>query len=430
MALPLLLSLAALALVGCGSGIVSGIVPGPMPEPPPPPTPNRKPRPDRVEALEGLTLEDLDRGWFPRVYNRTEALVQLAQLIKGGDPKRIDPGDETIRFARLFTPGGGIFPMGPFPIYQEDIEAYEKQFIEKQRSHPTEIKIQAEKNFGLNKLGHPLVDLMKQMDPNYAKDFRGLPAFIKLASVWKEQIGGRNLNALYPGSGSHFAPLAVAMELIQKDEIDRADFTFTEIKDYSTDLERILMKGLELGIFDRVTIDKWKDFSSGAPNSKEGTGSEKSIQITYRGKEINIRYALKRSGESYYRKEYLKEANLVVFHDIDPWGDSFDILASMLIDRRDPEITDKKQLLIMEGKPIRGDYQVQFPKEMKQEELEGPYGHCYGNRNYPESGECVIKTARVFLLNDPALKQLADRYSEPSQLSSALHFYNGPRVSR
>jgi hypothetical protein len=52
------------------------------------------------------------------------------------------------------------------------------------------------------------------------------------------------------------------------------------------------------------------------------------------------------------------------------------------------------------------------------------------NGPYPESGECQTQTARVFSLHDPALKQLAERYSDPSSLSFALYLYSGPMISR
>jgi hypothetical protein len=364
-------------------------------------------------------------------------LAQLAELIKGGDPKRIDPGPETVDFAKRFAPDGGIFPFGPYPIYYEDIVAYQMQLLKKRSEEPPpvglrtlELRQKAKENFGIDKLDHPLVHLMEGMDPSYAKDFRGLPAFIKLAPVWKQQIQGRRLSALYPGSGSHIAPLAAAMDLIQSGSIDRADFTFTEIEDYSNDLMKLLTKGLELGIFDEISLGNWKHFSSGAPNVKDDAGAERMFRMVYQGKEIAIRYALKRSGEAYYRKEYFQDANLVIFHDIDPWSNSFNILAEMLFDRKTKGLAHKKQLLIMEGSPVDSYYIAHFPKELQQTELESPYGHCMKNGPYPESGECQTQTARVFSLHDPALKQLAERYSDPSSLSFALYLYSGPMISR
>lgn len=196
------------------------------------------------------------------------------------------------------------------------------------RARASEMGVVADE-FQLSQVDHPLARLFNSVDAAFFHDFRGLPAFDVLATVLVQKIpdiaARRELQVLYPGSGSHVAPLIAAMRLIDQGVIDRARFTFTEIKDYSDRIGMLLAEGKEQGLFDDVKVSE--------PIPHILSGSEQTFEITYRGKKIEIVFALNRSGEKYYRREFLKGADLVVIHDPGDGGflaDSYGLFAHML----------------------------------------------------------------------------------------------------
>lgn len=391
----------------------------PLPDPGPPDA-------TKVQALENLTLEDFERNLFDRP-GKQEALRELAQIISGGNPKLVDPGAETKHVATLLGRNSLSYPhLLPFNrITIIDIFHYGREHNKKELENREKIK----QGFQISSIQHPFVKIVDHMPISQIDEFRGLPAFQDLAKVLLEKIPevktSRNLQVLYPGSGSHVAPLFTAIKLIDQGIIDQATYTYTELEGAKLgDLAKVLQYGATLNIFDRLTLNKGVDFPDG--------GSESVIEILYKGKPIRIIYALNRSGKDYYRREYFERADLIILHDPGR-GDvisSFSLLADFLLNKKASPFSQKNQLVIMEGIPDKSDPKAPpgavstFPKAMGQTSIPGPYGHCFPLFDLGEIGKCNSNFARVFLFNDPALQNLVNQSSNSRDLIMKLYNFS------
>ncbi|MFO1518728.1 MAG: hypothetical protein U1F57_03545 [bacterium] len=353
---------------------------------------------------------------------------RLGSIILGGDPKRVDPGIETVMVAALFNSSvKGSYPnLLPFRIRitTEDIDLYS---VETNRGVWRKKREEIKSGFQLSKVNHPFAQVVDAVEVERMDRFRGLPAFDRLADVVSNQLPrvktSRDLKVLYPGGGSHVAPLMTALKLIDQGHIDQATFTYTELeKTHYGVLDVILSYGVSKGVFDKITAEKWAEFP--------GEGAERSLEISYKGRPVRILFAVKRSGENYYRDEYLKAADLVILHDpgIGYLSDSFDLLADILLKNKTLALP-QNQLLVMEGeRKTKADEKIAFPSGMAQQTLPGPYGHCRGVDWVGEVNECDYESARVFLLNDPALRAMSAKYTDRIKLSGALYEDLEPRV--
>jgi len=120
----------------------------------------------------------------------------------------------------------------------------------------------------------------------------------------------RSVSVLYPGSGSHITPLDIAHLLIDRGLIDRAEFIFTEIEPtYCSELETILTLLVSKGYY--------TSFSKKTVELEAGQqGSETILSIVRQDKVIQLIFALNRSGQSYFRPEYLDRADIFYLHDL------------------------------------------------------------------------------------------------------------------
>lgn len=391
--------------------------------PPPDPEAERSPEPGWARLLEGLSLHDLD-ALVPadalvgngNPYAIGDLHANFVRIIQGGNPERIDPGQEAVDLAWQLANHG----IPPFDrIRGKDINRY---LWDGKRED-------VRKEFGLSQVQHPIVRLFDLAPVHWTSDLRGLPAFDQLADVLPDRVSdvrkSRTLKVLYPGSGSHIAPLVTAFRLIDQDVIDEARFVYTEIEPKAFPrLVDWLTEGAKTGIFEGVSIGKAVEFS--------GEGSERSVEIRYRGKTVHVLFALKRSGEDYFRDEYLEGAHLIVIHD--PMAgrltQSFDLLAQILV-KKQAGFPDSDQLVIMEGDPAKPDpyFGMNIPKDLEQAALPGPYGHCTGVGGVGEVSGCNYRSARTFLLNDPSLGDLVKKFPTAPQLSDHL-YYSKARVTR
>lgn len=319
---------------------------------------DRKPEASRVKMLEGLTLGDFESILPPDDPDRKEVMQKLKQIIRGSNyyprhdarrnPARLDPLWETIHAARLFRTNppdrDESYPhLWPSRIIQEDIDAYQRAtLVQWWEGHREKVR----EEFHLNTVNHPFASLFDRLPVDILSALRGLPVFDSLGEKMVRLIPAiaksRKLQVLYPGSGFHVAPLLTALRLMDAGIIDEAAYLYTEIDpSHFAWLKHIFERGLG-NPFDRVTLEPKREFP--------GEGSEQAILLDYKGHPLRIVFALNRSGENYYRPEYLKEADLVVIHDPGhgAFTDSFGLLAKVLWDKQAAG-RGKEQVLIMEG---------------------------------------------------------------------------------
>lgn len=385
----------------------------------------RDPDPERLRAFEGLSLSDFERA-LPYRPGRKEVLEKLKYIIAGtsihfddndGDFSKLDPVWETLRASRLFlSDAKGAYPhLWPLRITEQDYDAYRHaaqiRYWEKNRPKIKE-------TFQLGLVKHPLVELCDELPILQLTTLKGLPSFDRLAKEILPMVPriaqSKKLNVLYPGSGFHVAPLITALRLMDEGIIHEATYIYTEIKpEHFVTLAGILNRGIG-NIFDRLAVEKNRVF--------QDEGFEQTILLHYKGHPIRLVFALNRSGKDWYRKEYLREADLIVIHDPSngSFTSSFNLLAQILFDKRSL-VPEKPQVVIMEGtRSHRPDDQFGFPSSMPQVLLPGTYGHCGGHFSVAEIEFCNFDSARAFPLHDPTLLSLAARHATAQKLSWTL----------
>ena len=353
---------------------------------------------------------------------KQKLLEEIADIASESNPEIIDPGVETELVARLFcSDNKNRFNVkSPFntSITSADIEEYHFESRAKfWEAHRNDIA----KNYNLTK-DNPFSKVFDNINIGLINTFRGISAFDELATHIPDMIPSvretKKLNVLYPASGAHIAPVITAMKLIDDGTINTATFTYTEIrKKMFRYLHHIIKESVEYNVFNSLEDEGWEKF--------ENQGAERKIVIQYNGGTINLLFALNRSGKKYYREEYLESADLVIIHDP---GDGFfegsaEIMANIIYEKR-KQFPDKDQAIIMEGTSTAnhfGPLKNPFPKSINQIEIKKQYGHCSGENGIGEVDKCAYVSARVFLLNDPALNNLADKYKDASSFSNALY---------
>lgn len=377
----------------------------------------RAPHAARVKVFEGMTMADFERSLplSPGSNDRGNALRLLKNSISAGNPNWIDPGQEAMAAALVFSES---FPnLWPFRITREDLSPYAQEYLlETWANKKPDIKT----TFELSKVAHPFAQVIDALPVDSFDRFRGLPSFNQLAdsiATMPRIQESRELKVLYPGSGSHVAPLMTAIKLIDQKAIDKAQFVHTEIDGFHVDvLRNILAEGVKRGVFDTLSVKAPVTFAK----QDKADGSETTLEVVYKGKPISIVFKLNRSGEDYYLEDDLKDAHLVVLHDpgVGYFEYSVNLLSQILFKRRERSFKEE-QWIVMEGS--NKSESTELPEEIAQVKLEGPYGHCGGVAGVGEVKSCAYSSARAFSLNDPVLQILVTNYTDAIDLSHALY---------
>lgn len=139
---------------------------------------------------------------------------------------------------------------------------------------------------------------------------RSAPAFEEMADKLPKYVdlSKRELSAIYPGAGAHIAFLAMAARLMNKNLIDKAKFTLTDISDNAPDN---LWKNLNF--LAKANNDFKIDKMVKRQNATGGYGVD--FYLLYKGKEILITLLIGTSGKDYFHKNDFKNANLFISHD-------------------------------------------------------------------------------------------------------------------
>ncbi|MFA6305802.1 MAG: hypothetical protein WC651_03705 [Candidatus Gracilibacteria bacterium] len=144
----------------------------------------------------------------------------------------------------------------------------------------------------------------------FLQALRSAAAFEEMADKLPKYVdlSKRELSAIYPGSGAHIAPLAMAARLIDKKLIDRAVFTQTDIKD-----ERVDDLWKNLNFLAKANPDFKIEKMVKRQNATGGYAVD--FRILYKGKEILITLLIRASGNDYFHKNDFKNTDLFISHD-------------------------------------------------------------------------------------------------------------------
>ncbi|HBB02661.1 TPA: hypothetical protein DCZ16_02625 [Candidatus Peregrinibacteria bacterium] len=148
---------------------------------------------------------------------------------------------------------------------------------------------------------------------NFLNSSRSTAAFVELANYAPEfiDLSNRKLKCLYPGAGSHIAPLFMATQLMDNDQIDSAEFIYTEVDPRS-------QNWLELSAQYLPQFDE-KFIYSEHHTEKNDDGVVDTIifSITYRNKPIKITLKINDPKKiDWFEPEDLSRSNLLVLHDV------------------------------------------------------------------------------------------------------------------
>lgn len=195
-----------------------------------------------------------------------------------------------------------------FPNFNPDVELSRKE-INPKKDHYLKTIPFVLKNFDLIDPPHQFFEIVYRLNASQIQDFRSAKIFIQTADAIAEEFSKlqlRALNVVYGGAGSHMAPLAVALRMMDLNIIDRASFLYTEVDEYAVDRVTAYLQGSE-DLFKNLKIAK----------ENKSPGYEVVFSWEYKGKPITLTFAIKRS-EEYINDQYAADGNLYIIHDAGP----------------------------------------------------------------------------------------------------------------
>lgn len=157
----------------------------------------------------------------------------------------------------------------------------------------------------------PLKAIVPHLDKNSIEDFRSAGVMLdaarspELTSLVKEK---REINVVYPGSGSHMTPVAIVMDQVDQGNIDRANLTYTEVDPKAGDRIHEYLRWMAAP--ERKMIGDLKVETH--PLVK---GQRTDYSFTYKGKPIHLNFECGTGGKFWARDEVLQKSDLVILHD-------------------------------------------------------------------------------------------------------------------
>lgn len=123
------------------------------------------------------------------------------------------------------------------------------------------------------------------------------------------------LNILYLASGSHLAPLEIALHALKNKKIKMVEYTYTE-------QDPFMLEELRSSLSEFRRLGLLRGFREESINVSPGSEVVFHLDLAakeYRGKRITIKFALNRSPGyfRYFRQEYFDAADIVIIHDAD-----------------------------------------------------------------------------------------------------------------
>lgn len=146
------------------------------------------------------------------------------------------------------------------------------------------------------------------------ESLRSTQAFENAAIALANKIDftDRTFSALYPGGGSHIAPIVMAMLYMDADVIDTATFSYTEVNSVKLEQLEYILKNIG-SVIPSLKYDQNDKKSYTCDNTTDGT--ETTLTVFYKGKPIHFRFLLSCSGESYFQPGELGGSKVFISHD-------------------------------------------------------------------------------------------------------------------
>ena len=360
----------------------------------------------RVAPLVGKTAKQIVQE-LPSTCSqkdRTKILKQLGQIVHGQQKpiyhEKIDHAVLTL--VNYQNSRGSQCNPGLKKAYADFYYPANKfQKLEKERGSILE-------GFGVaNVRDHPFLEALKAVPMAYIDTLKSAEVYNQLPKILQKEhpdiFRDRRLTVLYPASGGKLSPVLAATWAMDSNWIDSAEFTYTErnhqfVSRLHTQFQAIQEWGRQQG---KNVIQNYR-YKIDEFSSLEGGGVEVKFSFQYltkkgKLKDIDLIFALKRSGEKYYRDEYIKKADLVLFDDSIKLPSSG---AFVMKNRR----SEGKQLVLIEN----SDFVLIDDSKYKQRVIPGQYGHCFskypifsqdGVENaYVEYSQCVYNSALLLQL--------------------------------
>lgn len=173
---------------------------------------------------------------------------------------------------------------------------------------------------------------------------RSLKAFKEFAPLIAEKLNlnGGSLKLLYPGAGSHIAPIITASELINSGKISSAEYTFTDVS--QAVFFRFIRNLKHLAKLD----PNFKFVVTSNDHSKPcKEGTEYSMIIEYKDKPIKLNYLISYGGDDWFRQNDFENTDVFIQHD--PAAEIFKLM-SLTYQFLKAQVSSKKKtpLLVME----------------------------------------------------------------------------------
>ncbi len=146
------------------------------------------------------------------------------------------------------------------------------------------------------------------------ESLRSTSAFQNAAIALRGKIDltDRMFSALYPGGGSHVAPVVMAMFYMDENLIDSATFTYTEIDEVKLEQFEYILRNMS-SISPSLKYNEKDKKTNTCDDTADGT--ETTLTIFYNGRPIHFRFLLSCSGESYFQPVELCDNKVFISHD-------------------------------------------------------------------------------------------------------------------
>lgn len=238
----------------------------------------------------------------------------------------------------------------------------------------------------VDRIHHLMLDAMKRLPIRYFDTLKGAAVFYRFADSFNREdsqyaslIKDGKLRIIEPAAGNVLSPLVLIARLMDKQQIQAAELTFTEINpDFIGAIDFQLRFLKSEGVITDYQLAPPKEFFT--PEGKSD-GIEYYFSFKYKGKEVKLTYALGRSGEDLWRKDQVEKGGLVAFLDLssDSLGGYSKLFNKLKADRN----PDAPLYLVTEGRrskrshtlgPVAG--RLEYLPSTSYQEIKGPYGHC------------------------------------------------------
>lgn len=362
----------------------------------------------RAATTERSTADEI------ATYLKTGQLGEFMQPLKAiaaqsGDKSRFDSWDEVHKASKLFHDS---------QYFHRDAKVGQlarglRQFLPKWTWHDKQdvtsyatlraLKPIILKDLGISSMSGRLADYVKNQPIANLTSWRGLPVFGAFSTKLSAQLAetqNRKPTILYPGAGTHYAYLQTLADLVRSSDIDSARVIATDLDTNMMTVRHDFKELQRAGVIKNLRVSE--------PNSPEyfkDGGTEQSITFQMQGPAfaipITIVYALRRSGEAYFRDEYLKQADAVIIHDPGEGeiAASEKLLSDVVAAKRRVAPT-RKQLVILEAA-------AKLPSGLNATKIAGPYGHGLGSDGLGEFYNCGDGAQSVRLPNQDIIKTLS-----------------------